>query len=123
MVTTTTPCFEAMLTPSYQVDEPEPDEKPPPCSQTRTGRLAPSRAGDQTLRTRQSSPGPVPEGRLLIRRRGVASARSVGESSRGGNGAVDAPWGDQGPNATASLTPVHGSGGRGARKRLGGAVE
>jgi hypothetical protein len=30
MVTTTTSCFEAMLTPSYQDDEPEPAEKPPP---------------------------------------------------------------------------------------------
>ena len=34
-----------------------------------------SSAGVQTLRTRQSSPGPVPVGELLISRRGVASGK------------------------------------------------
>src|SRR5262245_134723 len=97
MVTTTTSCLDAMLTPSYQDEEPEPAEKPPPCSQTRTGRFAPSSAGVQTLSTRQSSSGPLPIGELLIRRRGVASGVSTGMSARGGIGAVLAPCGDQAP--------------------------
>ena len=61
MVTITTSCLRAILTPSYQADDPDPLAKPPPCIQNMTGRL-PLDEGVQTLRTRQSSPagGGVP---------------------------------------------------------------
>ena len=55
MVTTTTSCFRATLVPSYQGEEPEPVEKPPPWIQNITGRFLWSSAGVQTLRIRQSS--------------------------------------------------------------------
>lgn len=50
MVTITTSCLRAILTPSYQGEEPEPLEKPPPCIQNITGRFLLSSAGVQTFR-------------------------------------------------------------------------
>ena len=53
-MTATTSCRAARLLPSVRSVLPEPLWKPPPCSQTMTGRR-PSTPGVHTLATRQSS--------------------------------------------------------------------
>ena len=64
MVTTTTSPVRARLVPSSDRPEPDPVEKPPPCSHTMTGRLRPSpSAGVNTFSTRQSSLSAGPSGR------------------------------------------------------------
>ena len=56
MVTTTTSPLCARLVPLMMGPDPEPVEKPPPWSQTITGRFVPPlRAGVNTFSTRQSS--------------------------------------------------------------------
>ena len=98
IVTTTASPARASLVPSTMRPEPDPVEKPPPCSHTMTGRFAPlPSAGVNTFSTRQSSlsaGAPVP----------VAAALTV--------------WGAVEPNASASRVPVHGAGLVGGMKRF-----
>src|ERR1700719_2006795 len=98
MVITTTSLVRARLAPARIGPEPDPDEKPPPCSHTMTGRLrGPPTAGVDTFNTRQSSlSGRDPER--------PAPAATV-------CGAV-------GPYASASRVSVHGTGLVGGMKRF-----
>src|SRR5882762_805277 len=84
-------------------EDPDPVAKPPPCSQTITGRLrTASAAGVKTFRTRQSSsslprPWPDVDG---------CAGRAPGFL-----------WGALGPYASASRRPVQGAGLVGGMKR------
>src|SRR6267378_728542 len=85
-------------------EDPDPVAKPPPCSQTITGRLRPAPSpGVKTFRTRQSSsslPRPWPE---------------VDPCAGRAPGLV---CGALGPYANASRTPVHGAGLVGSMNRF-----
>src|SRR5579859_2371077 len=73
--------------------------------QTITGHFSPSVPGDQILRYRQSS---------LIGRCSTALSAPIAPTMLV---PISATWGAMEPNVVASRTPVHGSGGCGARKR------
>src|SRR5690606_28514861 len=99
--THTTP-WRAKAWPSYTGTAEEPRVRAPPCSHTSTGRRARGDgSGVHTLRLRQPSPATNGSERYC-----------ANASEYGGFGAV-------GPNAPASRTPSHGSGGTGGRNRRG----
>src|SRR5205823_5373626 len=91
-------------------EDPDPVAKPPPWHHTITGRLRPSsRAGVQTLSTRQSS--------LSCGSPAPATARS--DALRRAPGSL---CGALGPYSSASRTPVHFATGAGGMKRFRPAV-
>src|SRR5579884_1170984 len=99
MVTTTTSWLAAKRAPSYHGVEPDPVRNAPPWIQTITGRRPPSVAGVHTLSDRQVASSVTMAVDPSIPSSGEALCRA------------------RGPKVVAVLTPDHGSGATGGRKR------
>src|SRR5579859_4634159 len=115
-VTTTTSSAAASTSPLNAISLPDPCKNAPPCSHTSTGRREPSETeGVQTFRRRQSSlTGPPSTGDPP---RGY-SMDSSDDTTGPASTKPGCSCGADGPNSSASRTPVHAGAGRGGRNRL-----